>query len=88
MIVYLGNGKLKTNEEYFSLNSICELKKIKQEEVILIIDKDIDTRNVINENIVIDEVFITLNIKYCIIFNNNENLINKLNNYNIKYILF
>lgn len=87
MIVSLGNNNIYTNDNLFELKSICDLKKIKEEEVVLLINKNINTESIIYDDIYIDEVLMTLNIKYVIMYKTNYQLLNTLNDYKIKYII-
>ena len=86
MIVSLGNNNIYTNDNLFILKSICDLKKVKEEEVVLIIGNDINTDDIIYNDIYIDEVLMTLKISYVIIKNKNNNLIKTLNDYKINFI--
>ena len=86
MIVSLGNNNIYTNDNLFILKSICDLKKVREEEVVLIIGNDINTDDIIYNDIYIDEVLMTLKISYVIIKNKNNNLIKTLNDYKINFI--
>lgn len=89
MIVLLGKENIiYTNDKVYVLDSICKLKQLNSEKVILLIDNDINLKEVINDNIYIDEVLITLNIELVLLYKYDTYFINKLNNYNIKYLYY
>lgn len=87
MIVSLGDNNIYTNDNLFDLKSICDLKKIKEEEVVLLINENIDTDGIIYDDIYIDEVLMTLKIKYVLMKKINNHLLNTLNDFKIKYII-
>lgn len=95
MIITISNKNFKqnnslnfcTNDSIFVLKSICDLKKIEEHDVFLILDGNFDYTKIINDDILIDELFITKTIILLIIYNTeNEYLSNCCKEYGVKYI--
>ncbi len=95
MIITIGDNNFKqnnslkfcSNDSIYVLKSICDLKKVKEQEVVLIVDGNNDYKNVINDDIVIDELFISKTIILLIICNTeNEYLKDCCKKYGTKYI--
>lgn len=64
MIIVIGDNKLETKEKTLYLKSICEIKKINSNENLLFIFDCTVNNGLINEDVFIDELLITVDFKY------------------------
>lgn len=77
--------KGKNNHKLLFLNKICDLKKNKDKNNILLIDCNcLNEQGIINEyNYMLEEVFITININLVIALNSNNLIIDICKFYNV-----
>lgn len=88
MILIISNDKIYTNNNSLRLESSCMLKDIKDNNNILIIkNKKVDKDGIIDDKIIIDEIFITLNINFVVCDCYYEALINSCNYFNVPLIV-
>lgn len=88
MIILIGENNLITREKIFKLKSICDIKSIKSNNNILfILNTNIDSSGLIEEDIMLDELLISLNIDYIITNTVNKTLERTSKYYNIPLIM-
>lgn len=80
MIIVLSDKlSIESSNDVYYLKSICDIKSIKDEDNILVI-LDVDIKEGVVGNIILDEIFISLNLRYIIVNNQNINIKNMFKN--------
>jgi len=84
MFVVIGSNLIQNtnkNNDIINIKSICEIKKIKtNDNILFIFDSNINDNGLIEEDIVLDELFITIDFR-CVISNVRSNALEKTSSY-------